>query len=169
MPSNTPQADEWEPREHHYVFAHYAVREICLEDPLRFFHLIASPERDEFLAWLWTTVEERVERPIADIDLHQLSVITTRLKNRPAILIQMPAAVATTEAHFIGMVLGESPGGAPVEAAVSLRYFTLEQGDSFDGASTTMLCEWAQGTHRNYGEGPPPVVDAFAKAIEARL
>jgi hypothetical protein len=169
MPSNAPQADEWDPREHHYVFAHDAVREICQEDPVRFFDLIASPERDEFLAWLWTTVEERVERPVVDIDLHQLAVITTRLKHRPAIVIRMPAAIAPTEAHLVGMVLGESPEGAAAGSGVSLRYFTLERGDSVDGTSRTVLCEWVEGTHRNYGEGPPPDVDAFAKAVEARL
>ena len=165
----TPPANLTEPRDHHYLFAHHAAREICLQDPLRFFGIFASPERDKFLAWLWTTVEKRVGKPIVDVDPRETAVVTTKLKDCPAIFIRMPVAMGPAEAHIVGVVLTEFPQEATAAPTAAVRYFTLEHGVRLDGSARTVLCEWADGAHRNYGDGPAATVADFAKAVEARI
>lgn len=160
-----PPASRSEPRDHHYVFAHLALREICMQDAAEIFRILASPERDKFLAWLWGSVEKRVGRRIDDLDPRDLAVTTLRVADSPAIIIRMPVPVAPAEAHLIGAVLAKPAGGSPATA----RYFTLEHGLDLDGSARTVLCEWADGSHRNYGDGPPPTVQDFARALEQSI
>ena len=61
----------------------------------------------------------------------------------------LPRPREATEAYFAAVV------GKPADAAFA-RYFLLEASDSAaDGATRTIVGEWAASAHRNYGAGPP--------------
>jgi hypothetical protein len=72
------------------------------------------------------------------------------------------------EAYFVAAVLQMKPEEErPEPAEATLRYFTLEKGFNMDGSHRTVLCEWtAGGSHNNYGDGPPPKLESFVKALE---
>ncbi|MGW8394691.1 hypothetical protein [Pseudoduganella sp. HUAS MS19] len=167
--NKTSKATPVDPRDHHYVFAHILVKEVCAQDPLRFFALVASPEQKDFVAWLWEMTAKQVGRPITEFDPGQLEVSTFRVKDAPAILLKMPDPIAAAEAHMVGVILTDFPKDAAAESKGSFRYFTLEHGVNLDGTIGTVLCEWDDEEHKNFGDGPPPTVEAFAGAIEARL
>ena len=58
------------------------------------------------------------------------------------------------------MALVPAQGGKPA------CFFTLEDA----GGGVTMLGGWsADERHLNFGDGPPPTLDAFAAAVAARL
>jgi hypothetical protein len=164
-----PRSVRTEPRDHHYVFAHYTVREVCEQDPLQFFSIVASPEQPKFLAWLWELTAKRTGTPLSEVDTAALSVTTGRVKDCPAIIFKMPPPEASAEAHFVAVVLTSSPepGGAGGEASrAQFRYFTLEYGKNFDGAARTVMCEWADGAHRNFGDGPAATIEDLIGAVE---
>ena len=165
----TPPATPADPRDHHYVFAHILVREVCAQDPIRFFALVASPEQKDFVAWLWEMTAKQVGRPITEFDPGQLEVNTFRVNDAPAILLKMPVPIAAAEAHMVGVILTGLPQDEEPESKGSFRYFTLEHGVNLDDTIRTVFCEWNEGSHLNFGDGPPPTVEAFASAIEARL
>ncbi|WP_426165299.1 hypothetical protein [Pseudoduganella sp. R-34] len=164
-----PTATPAEPREHHYVFAHILVREVCSQDPLRFFALVASPEQEHFVGWLWEMTAKQVGRPITDFDARQLVVSTFRIQDSPTVLLKMPAPIAAAEAHMVAVVLTDFPKDEASESKGGFRYFTLEHGVNLDDSTRTVFCEWDNEGHKNFGDGPSPTVEAFAAAIEARL
>ncbi|MES2946501.1 MAG: hypothetical protein V4772_26835 [Pseudomonadota bacterium] len=163
------QAVRREPRDHHYVFAHYTVREACAHDPLRFFAIVASPDQELFIAWLWKTTEKRVGKPLIDVDPSELKVITCRVKESPAIILQMPSPVASAEAHLVAVLLTDLQKPIDTETKAAFRYFTLEHGVTLDGSTRTVLCEWDESGHRNFGDGPLPTVEAFATVLEGKI
>ena len=158
-----------EASEHHYVFAHRALPEMCEQDPVQIFSIFASPERDKFVAWLWATVEKRLGKPIVGFDPLELSVSTFKLKGSPVIVLRMPATAVAAEAHFVGIVLRGSAQDVAPEQMATIRYFTLEHGIQLDGSPRTVMCEWAAGAHRNYGDGPAATLEDFTRAIGERL
>ena len=166
----TPESTRTEPRDHHYVFSYYTVREACAHDPMQFFALFASPEREKFIAWLWQSTEKRIGKPLTDVDPTELAVTTCRVKESPTIILKMPTPTTTAEAHLVGVVLidiqkAESAAGKP-----AFRYFTLEHGVGLDSFTRTVLCEWFDGGGRaNFGDGPPPTVEAFSVALEGKI
>lgn len=163
------QAARSEPRDHHYFFAHYTVREVCAHDPMEFFAIIASPEQERFVAWLWQTTEKRIGRPITDVEPSQMTITTCRVKESPAVILKMPSPVAASEAHLVGVLLTGLQQAAESEAEPGFRYFTLEHGVKLDRTTRTVLCEWDEAGHKNFGDGPPPTVEAFASAIEGLI
>ncbi len=156
-----------EPRDHHYVFAHYTVREACAHDPLYFFSILASPDQEKFVAWLWKTTEKRVGRPIADVDPSELTICTCRVGESPAVILTMPSPVANAEAYLLAVLLTKPRKVSEPEREAAFRYFTLELGANLDGTTRTVLCEWDEDGHKNFGDGPPPTVEEFASALEA--
>lgn len=162
---NPPQLRS-EPRDHHYVFAHQTVREVCANDPLKFFAILASADRAQFIAWLWHMAEKRVGKPLSDVDPSKLVVTTCRVKDSPTAILKMPTAVGPAEAHFVGVLLTNFQQSADAANEVTFRYFTLEHGMNLDGTVRTVMCEWAKGSHLNFGDGPPATVEAFVEAIE---
>jgi len=157
------------PRDHHYAFAHFVARQICEQDPLEFFGLVGSPEQEGFVAWLWQVTEQQVGRPIADIDTSQLRVVTCRIHDCPMIVFEMPEARAWVEALYVGIVLTRIPAVAEDTSDVAFRHFTLELSQGTGGASTSVLCEWAGESHRNFGEGPQATLEAFVAAVRERI
>lgn len=159
-----------EPRDHHYVFSYYTVREACAYDPVQFFALFASPERESFIAWLWQSTEEDVGEPLTDVDPTELAVTTCRVKESPTIILKMPTPTAVTEAHLIGVVLSDLQNAESAAGKPAFRYFTLEYGVGFDNSTRTVLCEWFDnGGRANFGDGPAPTVEAFLVELEGRI
>jgi len=162
-----PKPPRHEPREHHYVFAHYTLRAACTHDPAWFFATIGSAERQKFVAWLWDTTAKRVGRPVAELDPADLAVTTGKLKDNPVIVFTMPPAEAVGEAHLVALVL-TGLATASAERPAGVLCFTLEHGTTLDGSPRTVLCEWTPQGHRNLGDGPPATVQAFLDVLEAK-
>jgi hypothetical protein len=159
---------------HHYTMAHVALRSVAFAQPLGFFGILASEEAENFLGELLESVteecQERERRP--DFKAADLQVHTGRVGNYPCVVIEMPEPRGTTEAFFVGAVLlvelaeDEEPPENP-----ELRYFTLEKGMQMEEMQPrTVFCEWtAEGSHLNFGDGPPATVKDFTAAIEEHL
>jgi hypothetical protein len=87
-----------------------------------------------------------------------------------AACITLPQPTEMPEAYFAAFV--HRPASEdPLDSKRSFtRYFTLEYGQRIDGSPRTVLCEWtADGSHLNYGDGPPPQMDLFINSIESLL
>ena len=158
-----------EPREHHYDFAHHALRWAYRQYPKDFFSVVGSPSQAKFEAWLWRETEERIGRPMADIDPSELEITIRTVRGCPAIIVKMPTPIAVTEAYFVGILPTESQECAEVPEEIAFRYFTLEYGSNLDGTSRTVLCEWVGENHINFGDGPAPTLEAFTKALAGRI
>lgn len=155
------------PRPHHYTFAHTALRALCDSDPLKFFEVMGTDERDKLLGFMWSKVVEQCESSQSpDFTLDDVTIHTVKVGDYPTVLMVMPQVKAVTEAIMVAIVLTchldiENPG-----KDVSYRYFTLELSCSPDGKPQTALGEWSGEDHLNLGEGPAPDVRAFLTAIE---
>lgn len=162
-----------EPRCHHYTLAHHALRHMALGDPLMFLGVLASPEGTRFLSDMLRRVSEhcreRENRP--DFSVDDITVHTVQAGDFPCVVIEMPRPRATAEAHMVAAVLMTSlDNGPPTREEAQARYFTLERGMSIDdGQPYTVLCEWSDEAHMNYGAGPPAEVSAFVAAITDHL
>ncbi len=157
-------------RAHHYQLAHYAFRGFCESSPLGFFGIMASEDRDDFVQRIWSRVCENCDqRETADFGIEELSILTTRIADMPAIVIEMPEAVQVTEAIFIAIVLTTKHADGPSEKEATFRYFTLEVGQTFDGNDRTVLCEWRGETHANMGDGPEATLREFVETVEAKV
>lgn len=177
QPARSPNSDDVEadlddPRCHHYMFAHAALRMAAFENPLAFLGTLASPDANEFLASLMASVSDhcRERQAQADFRVEDLIVHKVRVGSFPCAVVEMPRPRAITEAFFAaGVVLADLSAGAP-PSDVGLRYFTLEKGMHIDGASRTVFCEWtSSGSHLNFGEGPGPALGPFLEAVRELL
>jgi hypothetical protein len=156
-----------DPRPHHYVYAHRMLHGVCAQDPLKFFALLASDERGAFLEWLHGAVCRSLDDAgEPDFGPGDVRVETVRVGGHPTAIFVMPPPRAIAEAFFVAMVLTDR--GTDV-APPSFRCFTLELGEGMDGTLRTVLGEWTDDAHHNYGDGPDPRLPAFGEAIEAQL
>jgi hypothetical protein len=162
-----------ETRQAHYVFAHYALRSVALNDPVFYLGVLASPAGSQFLDDLLTTVSEhaRPDDPPPDFSAADCRIHTVRAGVYPCAVVEMPPPRAMTEAYFTAAVLLLDPAQEQADLTnAAVRYFTLEQGFDLEGHSRTVLCEWNKdGTHVNFGEGPSPTVERFVSALSRRL
>ena len=162
-----------QPRRQHYLFAHVVLRQLAFENPMAVVGSLHSPKAGELLAMVWKDVTERVREAgePTPLDGSELRAEGMLLGGFPCVIVTMPPPVATTEAHFVALVLHLRPGaGKNAPEKPELSYFTLEKGFSTDGSDRTVLCAWsADQAHSNYGDGPEPTVPAFARAVEAML
>lgn len=142
---------------------------MCAGDPLQFFALMASEDQQRVLAWLWGKAQERAGAADPSVALSEVQVTTLRVANCPTVLVQMPRPRAPAEAHFVAVVLTGDLERDGDDKALAFRYFTLECGLNLDGTARTVLCEWHDGAHRSFGDGPPPEAAAFIEAVTARL
>ncbi|MCI0485291.1 MAG: hypothetical protein L0229_01695 [Blastocatellia bacterium] len=158
------------PRPHHYVFAHQAVKGMVKGDPLQFFSIIASEGQRDFLDWIWDFVCEHLsgEDP-GGLSASDINAATCSIKTYPAVIISMPEPRAIAEAHFIAIVLTGELSEAVASDQIEFRYFTLECGTHMDGTERTVMCEWSGDTHMNFGDGPEPDLRKFAEVVEKMI
>ncbi len=155
---------------HHYVFAHVALRQACFANPVRFFALMASPYRQEFLDSLWqqicTVCDQHGKAQFLPKDVN---IQMGRIGEYPAIVVQMPTPCHVPEAHMVCIVLkvpiDELKSKSEIPDA-QVRYFTLEKGVDISGRDRTVLCAWDGEKHINFGDGPEATVMAFLDAIK---
>jgi hypothetical protein len=159
-----------EPRELHYIFAHQGVRQACVDNPLQFFSIIASEEQRKYLAWMWDTCAKYAKKPPKDLRVDDVEVTTCRIQNYPTAILKMPQARAVAEAHYVAAVLMFNSENEPPPENLGVRYFTLECGSNLDGTLRTVFCEWTDdGGHSNFGNGPPPELEAFMQTVADKL
>ena len=156
-----------EPRAHHYVFGHVVIRDVCSADPLKFFALMASDDRPQFLEWMWKQAEVHAKGAAKGCSLGDVKVTTCRIKDLPTVVVSLPTTAAMAEAHMVAAVLLDTPSEEAPNPKV--RYFTLEDGMTLDGSPRTVFCEWTEGIHANYGDGPDATVAAFVQAIDQQF
>jgi hypothetical protein len=165
--------NEPQPRCQYYFFAHYALRTAAYQLGASAVGVLLSPRRDEFLADMWRMATEGCKQngDAASDPLPPIEVLPLKAGSLPCVVLRMPSPQRTTECHFVAIVLHVDPSevlpSKPERAAVS--YYTLERGVRIEsGAARTVLCSWSkEGSHINYGDGPPPDPQAFADAVGA--
>lgn len=164
----TPRpSDEGDGPEPDYVMAHYALRALALADPLRFLALVGSPEAGRFVEALLKDVAEKCGRPTSyeagDVQIH-----TLRVHDYPCAVIEFPAPREPAEAFMVAVVAPVDVDGEPLADTLKVtgRYFTLEKGVTFTKEPRTVLAEWTDESHINYGDGPAARVVPFVAAIE---
>lgn len=162
-------------RNHHYVFAHVALRQLFFDKPEGFLGVLSSPRAVDLLRDLWEEVGKRVaeagEGQVLAPD--GLKATVRSLGPRPCALVTLPPPEGITEAFMVAAVVNASVEGEGEEAKLvpigdpPSFYVTLEKGLSDAGRARTVLCAWdAEGAHLNYGDGPPPEPAAFLGAVE---
>ncbi|WP_431686596.1 hypothetical protein [Hahella sp. NBU794] len=157
-----------DPRPHHYMFAHIAMRKFCESDPLQLFALIPTEERSHLVDFLWSKVCENCDAEgKADFDPGDIEFATLRVKEYPTILMKMPEAKAVAEAMLVAIVLTAGPDMNVENGKPPFRYFTLEHGVSTEGGLRTVMCEWRGDSHANMGDGPEPEASAFLQRVES--
>jgi hypothetical protein len=172
QPAESSAGDLDSPRCHHYTLAHVALRQVALTRPVEFLAVLASRDATRFLSDLLRQVSAncrgREDRP--DFSVDDITVHTVRAGGYPCAVIEMPRARAVAEAHMVAAVVLADPNRPPADdEEPRVRYFTLEKGMTFGGPPRTVLCEWSDEAHMNYGDGPPAEVPAFVAAIAAKL
>jgi hypothetical protein len=162
--SKIPETMDQMPRFHHYFLAHYAFRMIAQNNPLMFFSVLASPGQKEFIKEVILSMEEQNQNnEKIDFSEDDLTVDCTRINNFPAVLIEFPKPLQMGEVYFIAAIMKKEAGTDFQEDDLpDVDYFTLEYGLSLDGSKRTVFCNWTkEGTHGNYGDGPPPEKESF--------
>lgn len=147
-------------RDHHYVFAHIALREACESDPGQFFNLMLSDDAEGLVSHLWEQVCDSLGGVPKDMDMSTLAIVPCEVLESRAVLIVMPQARRIAEAVMLLIV--EKDGIQGMDAAsLPFRFFTLELGEDEDEQVCGVYSEWAGSTHLNYGGGPMPDIAGF--------
>jgi hypothetical protein len=153
-----------------YVFAHYALRQIALSDPLHLLAVAASPEAKPFFEHVLKLVADQCGRR-ASFDAASLKIHATRVNDYACAVIELPEPREVAEAFMVALVLPieTSADKPPKIDEAQARYFTLEKGFALSNEPRTVLAEWDAQRHSNYGDGPAPTVDEFVAALGGHL
>jgi hypothetical protein len=148
-------------RRHHYHFAHRYFPTLLLTTRAaqRWLPILEAPEGAEFLRSLWNQFGADNLPENERLSADGFAVRATRTSGGALmLLVRFPPPVEVPEAHFALVV-------ADGRTHEILRYVTLEH-----SMGCTVLGEWlADGTHKNYGEGPPPDEQQFYTASQKLL
>ena len=169
-----PKVPEEKRTLHHYIFAHIALREVCHANPLGFFAMMGSPQRQQFLDDLLKEVREECDKDgEPSFSSRDIRIETYRIGGGyPAVLILMPTPKFIGEAHMV-CIMPDIPVGELSQRkgqSLGVRYFTLEKGThSESGTERTVLCAWAGESHVNYGDGPEARQYEFLEAVKKMI
>jgi hypothetical protein len=149
-----------------YAFAHYALRQLALADPLRFLAIAASPNATHFIDAVLKDVAEQCGRPTT-FEAALVKIYPVRVKEFRGAVIELPEPKETAEAYMVALVVltNTSSSEPPVPKSVKGRFFSLKKGFSLSNETRTVLAECDTTRHPNYGDGPPTTVEAFVAAI----
>ena len=154
----------------HYAFAHYALRQLALSDPLRFLAIAASPDAQRFIDSVIQDVAEQCGyKP--SFDAASVRIHPTRVNTFPCAVIELPKPKEIAEAFMVALVvqIDTSSEQPPDANEIRARYFTLEKGYSLSNEPRTVLAEWDTEGHSNYGDGPDPTVKSFVTALAGHV
>lgn len=167
MPANTKQR----PRKQHYAFAHLAMRALIEASPMHVLMALLDKQKGaQLLDEVWREVAAQcdgtdlVDSNGLTYEIHELS------DKRPVILIIMPSVKIPREAYYCAAVV--TPPRRRwflFTRKASVRYFTLECGDTSQGDFDTVLAEWCGDSHLNYSDNPDVSKQAFLRAVVAIL
>lgn len=136
--------------------------------PMYTVETLSRPTAASYLSHLWVTTglaskaEEDEFIPADGIACYPVQISV----DCAAVIVQLPPPERITEAYFVALVVWhEGNQSKSPEAKVTHRFITLERGENASGAPTTILGEWDEGCHLNYGEGLTLDKDAFLKAV----
>lgn len=153
-----------------YVLAHLALRQIALTDPLSFLGIMASPEATRFLNSLIEEIGTNCgQQPT--FNASAVTIHTKRCNAFPCVVLELPEPDEMAEAYMVALVWPVDPetSETPSEITTPGRYFTLEKTYSLSGEPGTVLAEWADDAHANFGAGPSPIVEKFVATISEYL
>lgn len=153
-----------------YVFAHIALRQMAVSQPLRVLAIAGSDKAYDFLSDLLKDVEEQCGQP-ATYAANEIQLHHRRIGNSPGLVVEFPHAKEMAEAHMVAIValMDLTSDQEPDFDSVKGRYFTLEKGITMSDEPRTVLAEWDTTAHMNYGDGPPCDVEQFVAAISQKL
>jgi hypothetical protein len=158
--------------DYRYAFAHVAMRQVALADPLRYLAILGSEQGQEFIADMIRAVAENVKGPGPDFTAADVHVHLGRVGQHPCAILEMPKPLEVPEAFFtatVALVDIDAPSEPREGTKIAARYFTLEKGFADEGGGRTVFCEWTESAHLNFGDGPPATVQDFVAAIEKAL
>lgn len=165
--------DSGRPRCHHYTFAHIALRQLAFQDPINCLGALASPNATEILCALWSSVDQHCQEQgeSSTINPREMVIHSDRINGFPCAILEMPEPWFVSGAWYVALVvLLRSDEELLAASAKDLRYFTLEKGAMLDGSERTVFCAWTEeGSHLNFGDGPPPDLDSFLSHLEDHL
>ena len=153
-----------EPRLYHYIFAHRYLPEKLRENPSGVRMWLTGEKGVEHLKIRWGLL--RMAYKVNPDDYFEPEgmnrYILRPTPNHTIIIVQFPPPKRMTEAFYGAIVFWPDN---------RYRYFTLEltEGMSPDGSPRTVVGEWADLGHANYGEGPSPNPEAFLNAVIERI
>jgi WD40 repeat protein len=164
-----------------YVFQHIALRDAVFQNHPELMRHLAQP--NEFMPLLhfrskasmicdqqgWRDLDPDSDGG-EDVEETLLGQIETHRFNQRGFtlfVVTMPPPEFAGESYMVAIVHRDSEPHEYMKSSPSTRYFTLEKTRR---SPTPLLCEWyADGTRKNYGEGPHQSVEEFADAVFARL
>jgi len=148
------------PRPHHYAFAHRVLRSVVETQPDAAIRALAGDRAAFMLGDLWKMAAKGLDpaQVLSEDGLRREIRQTSR--GRQVVVVILPEPAGITEAHYVAIASTDD----------GLRYFTLEASVDFQSNDPiTVLCEWSEGRHLNFGPGPEPSIPALLDAIEPKL
>lgn len=148
------------PRDHHYFYAHRVLPTLAFRDTIQTLDILRSENGLDFLTGLWHDMGRQL-RARDRLPPDGLQLEMRRDGKYLYALVTLPPPLYSPEAYMVALQF-ESELLAP-----RLRYFALELGYLDPaGPRRTVLCEWtAEPAHLNFGDGPPPEVEAFYQRL----
>ena len=77
------------------------------------------------------------------------------------VIVQFPKPERMAEAYFATIIVKTEN-----ENSNYYRFFTLEFSKNSDGSKCTVLGEWRNGRHTNYGDGGAPHKENFVESLK---
>lgn len=146
------------PRPHHYRFAHRALPSVLLSPRVDLPALLDQGRVLPGLLATWASVGEELD-PQDRLGDDGLQCAAVAVAGRHGLLVTLPEAAHAAEAYF-ALVL-------PLTPADARRYFTLEfSWDIAHARPSTVIGEWSDRGHLNWGGGPEPDPASFLTAVE---
>jgi hypothetical protein len=162
----------------HYLFAHVALRQVALAQPVQVLSILATEKRTEFF-------DELLEKQAghypdvgpATFTGADIACTCVRIGGHPAAILTMPPPQHPTEAYFVAIV-----SRLPTRRFFTRRnlengadlvdYYTLERPVDLDEDGPEpcgVFCGWTKDAHLNFGTGPQPEFEAFKRFLTVRL
>lgn len=157
---------------HHYVFAHRVLRDLAFREPLRTIECLSRGDRVKFLNLVLDIVDSLLpNEPPRRFRGKHIRITTIEINGDPCVILEMPPATTSPEAHFIALLgrrkdpAADSAEHSPLQ--MDLHYFTLEKTDFESAKNPSVFCGWlADGTHLNFGAGSPPTLKHFIAFLQ---
>lgn len=135
------------PRSHHYAFVHRMIPSLLEARLEEIISIFIGKEGQNFLEAMWDKCGQLIEEGAPKLPSDGLSYFVEPRSEEPLkVVIQFPRPERITEGHMAALLVWRSG---------EYRYFILEFGvDIFSKENYSVLCEWRDGSHLNYGPGP---------------